>query len=240
MKTRWVIPAATVSAALLWPGDAHARTFTCWQSNTDNWTMEQPDADANAGYWPTWVDCEAWRLGDPGPQYVWSYGPSVATTTSVPATTTTEPATTTSSTSTTSTTSTTTTTTPTTVAPETTTTSTAPATTTTAPATTTTTTAAPYHDATSTTHPNTTQTTASIASTTSTSSSTTTLPVDSLPETIPTSTIVQTDARAVNAAKVIGAQLAPGVTPLQAQTVLVVNVAMQAVSVASARRRNEK
>jgi hypothetical protein len=61
-----------------------------------------------------------------------------------------------------------------------------------------------------------------------------------LPETIPSTTIVQTDTRAINAAKVIGAQLAPGVTPLQAQTVLVVNVAMQAVSVASARRRNEK
>ena len=239
MKTRWVIPAATVSAALMWPGNAHARTFTCWQSNTANWPMEQPDADAAAGYWPSWIDCLAWKGGNPGADYVWSYGPT-ATTTSEPATTTTETSTTTSSTSTTSTTSTTTTTTPTTIAPETTTTSTAPAKTTTAPATTTTTTAAPYHDATSTTQPNTTQTTASIASTTSTSSSTTTLPVDPLPETIPSTTIVQTDARAVNAAKVIGAQLAPGVTPLQAQTVLVVNVAMQAVSVASARRRNEK
>ena len=240
MKTRWVIPAATVSAALLWPGNAHARTFTCLASDTDRWLMEQPDADAAAGYWPTWTDCEAWRNGNPGPQYVWSYAPPVTTTTSVLATTTTETSTTTSSTSTTSTTTTTTTTTPTTTAPETTTTSTAPATTTTAPATTTTMTTAPYHDATSTTHPNTTQTTASIASTTSTSSSTTTLPVDPLPETIPSTTIVQTDTRAINAAKVIGAQLAPGVTPLQAQTVLVVNVAMQAVSVASARRRNEK
>ena len=245
MKTRWVIPAATVSAALLWPGDAHARTFTCWQSNTDNWTMEQPDADANAGYWPTWVDCEAWRLGDPGPQYVWSYGPSVATTTSVPATTTTEPSTTTSSTSTSSTTTTTSTTstTTTTLAP-------APASTTTsAPvqSSTTTTSAAPvsptttpYHDATSTTHPSTTQTIATIASTTSTSSSTTLLPVDPTPETIPSTTIVQTDARQARAAKIIGAQLAPGVTPLQAQSVLIVNVAMNAVSTISARRRNEK
>jgi len=239
MKTRWVIPAATVSAALMWPGNAHARTFTCLASETDNWTMEQPDADAAAGYWPTWVDCEAWRTGNPGPQYVWSYGPGAATTTSVLATTTTEPATTTSSTTTTLTTTTTSTTTPTTTAPETTTTTTEPATTTTAP-TTTTTAPVTYQLATSTTQASPTQTIASIASTTSTSSSTTTLPVDPLLETIPTSTIVQTDARAVNAAKVIGAQLAPGVTPLQAQTVLVVNVAMQAVSVASARRRNEK
>ena len=239
MKTRWVIPAATVSAALLWPGNAHATTFTCWRSNTDNWPMEQPDADRAAGLWPTWADCEAWRLGDPGPEYVWSYGPSVTTTTSATATTTSEPATTTSSTTTTLTTTTTSTTTPTTTAPETTTTTTEPATTTTAPATTTTP-PATYQLATSTTQASPTQTIASIASTTSTSSSTTTLPVDSLPETIPTSTIVQTDTRAVNAAKVIGAQLAPGVTPLQAQTVLVVNVAMQAVSVAAARRRNEK
>ena len=239
MKTRWVIPAATVSAALLWPGNAHATTFTCWRSNTDNWPMEQPDADRAAGLWPTWADCEAWRLGDPGPEYVWSYGPSVTTTTSATATTTSEPATTTSSTTTTLTTTTTSTTTPTTTAPETTTTTTEPATTTTAPATTTTP-PATYQLATSTTQASPTQTIASIASTTSTSSSTTTLPVDPLLETIPTSTIVQTDTRAVNAAKVIGAQLAPGVTPLQAQTVLVVNVAMQAVSVAAARRRNEK
>lgn len=247
MKTRWVIPAATVSAALLWPGNAHARTFTCLASDTDRWLMEQPDADAAAGYWPTWVDCEAWRTGDPGPQYVWSYGPSAATTTSAPATTTTEPATTTSSTTTTSTTSTTltTTTTTTTTVP-------APASTTTtaaAPTSTTTTTAVPvsptttttvYQLATSTTQDNTTQTIATIANTTSTSSSTTLLPVDPTPETIPTTTIVQTDTRAARAAKVIGAQLAPGVTPLQAQTVLVVNVAMQAVSVATARRHNEK
>ena len=229
----------------MWPGNAHAKTFTCWESDTSNWLMEQPDADWDAGYWPNWTDCLAWKGGNPGSQYVWSYGPSVATTTSVLATTTTETSTTTSSTTTSSTTSTTstTTTTTTTVAP-------APASTTTTSTvqtSTTTTTAVPvspttttYHDATSTTQPKTTQTIATIASTTSTSSSTTTLPVDPLPETIPSTTIVQTDARAVNAAKVIGAQLAPGVTPLQAQTVLVVNVAMQAVSVASARRRNEK
>ena len=126
------------------------------------------------------------------------------------------------------------------IAPETTPQTTEPATTTTAPAPTTTQTTAPYQLATSTTQDKATQTSATIASTTSTSSSTTTLPLEPTPDTVPTTTIVQTDTRAVQAAKVIGAQLAPGVTPIQAQTVLVVNVAMQAVSVAAARRRNEK
>lgn len=245
MKTRWVIPAATVSAAILWPANAHAITWTCY-ANT-SWAMEQPDADWDAGLRPTWTDCEAWRGGNPGPQYVWSYGPSAATTTSVPATTTTEPATTTSSTtttSTTSTTSTTTTTTTTTVPAPANTTTTATVqtstTTTTSASVSPTTTTSVYQLATSTTQDNTTQTIATSANTTSTSSSTTLLPVDPTPETIPTTTIVQTDTRATRAAKIIGAQLAPGVTPLQAQTVLVVNVAMQAVSVATARKHNEK
>ena len=251
MKTRWVIPAATVSAAILWPGNAHAITWTCY-ANT-SWPMEQPDADWNAGLRPTWADCEAWRGGNPGPQYVWSYGPSAATTTSVPATTTTEPATTSSTTTTTSTTTTSTTTTTTPVPTETPPATTAPApssTTTTAsvPIAATTTSAAPaartsttYHDATSTTQATTTQTTATIASTTSTSSSTTILPsMDPPSETIPTTTLVQTDGAAAQASKVIGAQLAPGVTPLQAESVLIVNVAMTTVSAISARRRNEK
>ena len=241
MKTRWVIPAATVSAALIWPGNARAATWTCWRSNTDNWQMEQPDADRAAGLWPTWTDCEAWRNGNPGPEYVWSYGPSVTTTTSELATTTSEPSTTTTSTTTTLTTTTSTTTTTTTIAPETPPKTTAlEVTTTTAQATTTTLTPAAYQDATSTTQAKTTQTIATIANTTSTSSSTTTLPLDPSPETIPTTTIVQTDTAEAHAAKVIGAQLAPGVTPLQAESVLIVNVAMTAVSTATrARRRNK-
>lgn len=253
MKTRWVIPAATVSAAILWPGNANAITWTCWQSNTTKWNIDQPDADYAAGKYPTWADCEAWRDGNPGPQYVWSYGPSAATTTSEPATTTSVTATTSSTTTTTSTTTTSTTTTTTTIPTETPPATTAPApssTTTTAsvPSSTTTTTVAPaaqttttYQLATSTTQATTTQTTASIASTTSTSSSTTILPsVDPPSETIPTTTLVQTDSPAIHAAKVIGAQLAPGVTPLQAESVLIVNVAMTTVSAISARRRNEK
>lgn len=74
--------------------------WTCWVSNTVSWPMDQPAEHYNAGLRPGWVDCEAWRNGDPGPGYLWSYGQA----TPAPSTTTTEPATTSTSTSTTSTT----------------------------------------------------------------------------------------------------------------------------------------
>jgi hypothetical protein len=45
------------------------------------------------------------------------------------------------------------------------------------------------------------------------------------------------DTRATRAAQVIRAQLAPGVTPMQTQTVIIVTTALQAVSVTRARRR---
>lgn len=96
MKTRWVIPAATVLLAICYTATAHAITWTC-SSNT-SWNLNQPDEDFAAGKYPTWADCEAWRNGDPGPGYVWSYGPSVATSTTTtvpPTTTTTTPETTT-------------------------------------------------------------------------------------------------------------------------------------------------
>lgn len=241
MNTRWVIPAATVSLALLWPGHAHAIGWTCWESNTVNWVMTQPDEHYNAGLRPTWADCLAWKDGDPGPEYVWSYGQPTPTTTAAPATTTTSTSTTTTSTTVPATTTTTSTTTPTTTAPATTT--TAAATTTVAPTTTTTTaptvpTAAPtttYQPTTSTSQPNTTQQTAS-TSQTSTSSSTTVLPVET-PPTVTQTTVMLADARATRAAQVIRAQLAPGVTPMQAQTVIIVTAALQAVSVTRARRR---
>ena len=241
MTTRWVIPAATVSLALLWPGNAHAQAWTCWESNTVQWQMIQPDEHYAAGLMPSWADCLAWKDGDPGPEYVWSYGQPTPTTTSAPATTTTVPATTSTSTTVPETTTTSSTTAPTTTAPATTT--TAAATTTAAPTTTTTTaptvpTAAPtttYQPTTSTSQPNTTQQTAS-TSQTSTSSSTTVLPVET-PPTVTQTTVMLADARAVRAAKVIRAQLAPGVTPMQAQTVIIVTTALQAVSVTRARRR---
>ena len=241
MTTRWVIPAATVSLALLWPSPAHAYTWTCWQSNTEQWQLIQPDEHRNAGYMPTWADCLAWKDGDPGPEYVWSYGQPTPTTTSVPATTTTVPATTSSTTTVPETTTTSTTTAPTTTVPATTTTAAATSTSTS----TTTTTTAPtvpsaaptttYQPTTSTSQPSTTQPIATTAQT-STSSTTTVLPVETVP-TVTQTTLVLADAREIRAAKVIKAQLAPGVTPAQAQTVIIVTAALQAVSATRARRR---
>lgn len=74
-------------------------TWTCYVSNTVSWPMAQPVEHYTAGLRPTWADCEAWRNGDPGPGYLWSYGQA----TPDPSTTTTEPATTSTSTSTTTT-----------------------------------------------------------------------------------------------------------------------------------------
>jgi len=240
MTTRWVIPAATVSLALIWPGQAHAQTWTCWQSNTVNWQMTQPDEHYAAGLMPTWVDCLAWKDGDPGPEYVWSYGQPSPTTTSSTSTSTTSTSTTTSSTTVPETTTTSSTTAPTTIVPATTT--TAAPTTTAEPTTTTTTaptvpTAAPtttYQPTTSTNQPSTTQATASTSQTST--SSTSSLPVETT-STVPQTTIVAADTREQQAAKVIGAQLAPGVTPLQAQTVLITTIATQAIAAVRARRR---
>lgn len=240
MTTRWVIPAATVSLALLWPGNAHAIGWTC-QSPDGSWAMTQPDEHYNAGLRPTWADCLAWKDGDPGPEYVWSYGQPTPTTTSAPATSTTSTSTTSTSTTVPETTTTSSTTAPTTTVPATTT--TAAATTTAAPTTTTmipptvpsvapTTT---YQPTTSTSQPNTTQPTAS-TSQTSTSSSTTVLPVET-PPTVTQTIVMLADAREIRAAKVIKAQLAAGVTPAQAQTVIIVTAALQAVSITRARRR---
>jgi hypothetical protein len=49
--------------------------------------------------------------------------------------------------------------------------------------------------------------------------------------------VMLADARQIRAAKVIKAQLAHGVTPAQAQTVIIVTAALQAVSITRARRR---
>jgi len=76
-------------------------TWTCQSGTT--WQMQQPIADYQAGKRPTWADCEAWRNGNPGPNYVWSYGASVATTTSTTSSTTTSSTTTLPETTTTTT-----------------------------------------------------------------------------------------------------------------------------------------
>lgn len=91
-----VLLAITSTAARAEPSTI---TWTCWVSNTVSWSMAQPAEHYNAGLRPTWADCEAWRNGDPGPGYLWSYGQA----TPAPSTTTTEPATTSTSTSTTTT-----------------------------------------------------------------------------------------------------------------------------------------
>lgn len=182
MKLRGIVIAATVLLAICIASTAHAQNWTCYRSNTDNWPLIQPDADYQSGKMPTWADCEAWRNGDPGPDYVWSYGPSVTTTsTSTTTTTTTEPAPASTTTSEPAQSSTTTTTAapepPTTTAPpDTSTTTTAPTTTTTVAATTTT-----RYQAPNTTTSSSSSTTLATPSSTTDLASTTTNPDTTLP-----------------------------------------------------------
>ena len=209
---RYLIPLATFLSAFIGStvNAANGRTFTCWESNESNWPMTQPQAHADAGLWPTWADCLAWRNGDPGVEYVWSYGQTAPTTTTEAPTTTVETTTTTEAT--------TTTTEP-------------PTTTTEAPTTTTTTTVAA---ATTTTQA---VSSSTIPSTTSTAAipvetSTSTFMTTTVPETTTTTTVAPPplDPRIVQASKVITAQLAPGVSPEQAQTVLVISVVTTALA----------
>lgn len=72
---------------------AETFTVTWWCGDgTGQWEMLQPRSDYDAGIYPSWADCEAWRNGNPGPEYQWSYIP--ATTTTVSATSPTAPSTT--------------------------------------------------------------------------------------------------------------------------------------------------
>ena len=205
---RLLIPLATLLSAFIGSqvaADATGRVFTCHESNESRWQMTQPQAHVDAGYWPNWNDCLAWRNGDPGPEYIWSYGQITPTTTTTveATTTTTESATTTTQVPPTEPPTTTTTTTTTTTVPATTTTSAAPTTT--------------YQPTTSAPIPSTTQTTATIIETTTSVVTTTTVPETT------TTTAPPLDARIVQASRVIKAQLAPGVTPEQASTVLVIS-----------------
>ena len=208
------IPLATLLSAFIGSqvaADATGRVFTCHESNESRWQMTQPQAHVDAGYWPTWTDCLAWRNGDPGPEYIWSYGQTTpTTTTTVEATTTTEAATTTTEVPPTEPPTTTTTTTSTTTLPATTTTTVSPTTT--------------YQPTTSAPIPSTTQTTATTIETTTSVATSTTVPET----TTTTSTSVPSDPRVRQAAAVIKAELAPGVTPQQAQTVLVISAVTMA------------
>ena len=101
MRPSRLIIVGPVAALLLLASNAHAgdtmRVYTCVASSTDSWQMSQPVEHYEQGYYPRWTDCLAWRNGDPGPAYQWSYGLTAATTTTTtaetvqPATTTTAP-----------------------------------------------------------------------------------------------------------------------------------------------------
>lgn len=211
--------------------EAPGRVFTCRESATVTWQMVQPQEHADAGFFPIWDDCEAWRNGDPGPEYVWSYG-VVTTTTTEPATTTTEATTTTTEATTTTvpeTTTTTITTTTTTVPPTTTTTE---ATTTTTEATTTTTTDVP-----ATTSPPTTPapTTTETPTTTTEAPTTTTTTTTEAPSVEPAPEPPTTRQNAPQLAEGAFNALAPGVTP-EAQRAIVA-AALGVISSSTTSRR---
>jgi len=101
MRPSRLIIVGPAAALLLLASNAHAgetmRVYTCIQDNANKWQMSQPVEHYELGKMPTWADCLAWRNGDPGPAYEWSYGLTAATTTTTtaetvpPATTTTAP-----------------------------------------------------------------------------------------------------------------------------------------------------
>lgn len=211
MIRRGLIAGCTVlSLALSW-ATAHAqethKVWTCY-GNEGTWQMAQPLAHFDAGYWPTWTDCVAWRNGDPGAEYTWSYG-----LTGTP-TTTTEAATTSTTTTTTSTVPDTTTTSSTSSS---TTTSTAETTTTVAATTTTSQPPSPQNSTTS----STTSTTLPAASTTAPTAVATTTSSISLPDLPSTTTTVaktpQITAHGVKPRKGFGS----GTTPATPTTITV-------------------
>ncbi len=217
--------------------EATGRVFTCHESSTSTWQMTQPQEHADAGLWPSWSDCLAWRDGDPGPTYVWSYGLTAATTTTEAATTTTEATTTTTTTTPTST---TTEPTPPSTDPQTTTTTSTQPPNPTTTSTTTTTTEAPIQTvpvAASTSLPNMTEsasepTAPPIMESTTTSSSTSTSVSQITLETVPerAETNAQIAPGASNA-------LAPGVTPEAQRAIVAASLGIISSSATARRRR---
>jgi hypothetical protein len=191
--------------------EATGRVFTCQQSATLSWQMIQPQEHADAGHFPRWADCEAWRNGDPGPSYVWSYGleTSTTTTSTVPETTTTEATTTTVPETTTTI--------------ETTTTTTEPATTTTSSTTTT-------------TSSTTTSSSSTVpAETTTTTEATTTTTIT--PNITPTPEPPQTRPDAPQLAPGASNALAPGVTPEAQRAIVAAALGVITSSAASNRKK---
>ena len=221
--------------------EATGRVFTCHESNVSSWQMTQPQEHADAGLWPTWNDCLAWRDGDPGPSYVWSYGLPNETTTTEAATTTTE-----ATTSTTEAPTTTTTTEPpppsTDPLPTTTTSSQPPETTST---TTTSTTEAPIQTVASTSStslPNMTDNTSeaiatdNTESTTTSSTTSTSIPqIELTPETVPAAP--GGSQRSGGLAPGASNGLAPGVTPEAQRAIVAASLGLITSSVAASRRR---
>ena len=213
--------------------EATERVFTCVESESVSWQMTQPAEHYLANLWPTWDDCLAWRDGDPGPSYVWSYGQTAPTTSST-TTTTSSTTTTTPVPETTTTSSTTTSLTTTTTQPIATSTSTSTTTTIETPiqtvATTTSTTLEKNTESTS--EP----TTVPIIESTSTSSSTSTTTPDATitPETItPATTPREPGGLAEGASNA----LAPGVTPEAQRAIVAASLGLITSSAASSRRR---
>lgn len=212
--------------------EATGRIYTCIESATISWQMTQPEEHFLAGYFPRWSDCLAWRNGDPGPSYVWSYGQvatATTTTTVEETTTTTITATTTTEEPTTTTTSTTTTQPP----------------TTTSTTTTTTTTEAPIQTvatSSSTSLPKATENTieaTTIPSTTITetsSTTSTTMPqIQLTPETVPAKPGRSQSGGGLAEGASNG--LAPGVTPEAQRAIVAASLGLITSSAASSRRK---
>jgi hypothetical protein len=219
--------------------EATGRVFTCHESNTSSWQMIQPQEHADAGLWPTWNDCLAWRDGDPGPSYILSYG--LTTPTTEAATTTTEATTTTTEAPTTTT---TTEPPPPSTDPQTTTTTSSqpPETTST---TTTSTTEAPIQTVASTSStslPNITDNTSeaiateNTESTTTSSTTSTSIPqIELTPETVPAAP--QGSQTSGGLAPGASNGLAPGVTPEAQRAIVAASLGLITSSVAASRRR---
>lgn len=80
-RLRWIIYAPVALIALL-SSPAVAQDVIVWTCMSDTqWQMSQPIADYQAGLYPSWSDCEAWRDGVPGEGWQWSYGASVSSST---------------------------------------------------------------------------------------------------------------------------------------------------------------
>lgn len=81
-RLRWIVY-APVAVIAFFVSPVQATEYITWTCISDTqWQMQQPLIDYQAGLYPQWSDCEAWRDGTPQQGWQWSYGAGVATTTS--------------------------------------------------------------------------------------------------------------------------------------------------------------